>query len=179
MASEVRTFVTNSTWDQKQQGLQLVEYDKCEARADSREPYKLPVPINNPLADPKVRRGLPELLPMEEWRVAAGSGIFSLRAEGVRDKGPAGGGGNAAIRKGEGLKPAAGARLKALIVGRLTAPIPYDKQVQEFGRVYENAMAANKDTDVPHYVNVELERRRGKSNGRRTNWIGKRCRPTP
>ncbi len=157
MANQVQSHVAGSTWDQSREGLQLVDYDKrAQRELISDKSFPLSVPFNNPLADEKTKRGMPQLLPVEDLRVAAGTGIFSLAPEAG---GPgSGGGGDVKVLKGAGLKPSNNARLKSQCWAVITALVPYDKQAAEYSRVFSHAMSLSKEAEVPRYANVIVER---------------------
>ena len=79
LSADVNAHVSNSAWDQKREGVLLVDYDKRANRElISVKEYPLAKPLDEPLADQKIKRGSPTVFPVEELRVAAGSGSFAL-----------------------------------------------------------------------------------------------------
>ncbi len=157
LSADVNAHVSNSAWDQKREGVQLVDYDKRANRElIPKESYPLAKPFDEPLADQKIKRGSPAVFPVEELRVAAGSGSFALRPEAGNDGRQ--GAAAAALQPGGGIKPSPGARLKAQFWAVVTGLVPYEKQAEEYSRVFERAMNPNKEPNLPQYAGVEIER---------------------
>ncbi len=139
-AAEIRTHVQQSQWDPKREGVEVVDYT---TRA-KREPvlatnFPFPTPFDGPLADDKAKRDDPNLFGVEELRVASGISIFELK--GAR----AGGGADAAT-------------LKAQPWVAITALVPFQKQTQEYARVFQNAKGDMKNSTEPEYTAIIVYR---------------------
>ncbi|HEX3727590.1 MAG TPA: hypothetical protein VHV08_15155 [Pirellulales bacterium] len=137
-AQETRSYVEQSAWDPKREGVEVVDYSgrvKHEPLAVAA--FTLPVPLNQPLADPKTKRDDPKLLPAEEVRASAGFAIFTLK-----------GGGSSK----DSVTP------KAQPWAVVTGLVPVLKQTQEYSRVLEGTIGEKRERDVPHYAGFVIER---------------------
>jgi hypothetical protein len=143
-AAKVGSHVTNSRWDEKTVAISGESYQK-RAKREQIDPknYKLPVALNGPLADPKTKRATPELLPIEELKVAAGFGAFAVKSDGIA---------------GGGAQAGAGSSLKGHAWVAVTGLIPVDKQAGEYARIFDRAQGGDRARDVPKYVGFKLER---------------------
>jgi hypothetical protein len=104
------------------------------------------------VADPKARRGVPEVLPAEELRVAAGYDAFELK--------PVAGAGN---EQRSQLKPQAWAVVTALV--------PYQKQLEAFQAAFAQAMGGDPNRDTPMYFVPILQRTEvDPANPQKENW---------
>lgn len=138
-ADSVSAHVAGSRWDPQREQVRLVEYlDRAKSKDVVVEHFPLK-PLNPPATDPKAKRGVPEVLPAEELRVAAGIDLFRVR--------------QARAGAGDGAED-----LKAQPWVVLTAVVPYRKQVEQFDAMFANAVGYSKTNDVPKYFAPLLQR---------------------
>jgi hypothetical protein len=147
-AADVGTHVTKSPWNDeiaKTAAIEIIRYDE-RAKRERIVPATFPTPqaLNPPLADPKTKRDVPELLVLEELKVASGFGTFSLQAEPAAGT-PAGGRGGPT-------------KLKGLPWVAITGLVPVQKQAREYSRVFDRAEGGNRDRDSVKYVGFKIER---------------------
>lgn len=163
LAGKVTSHVQNSVWDEKNAGVQVVNFEE-RAKLDkvSLDGFPLASVLNPPVIDPKGKREDPKILDPEDIRLAAGVGPFALKgaedaAINARPGAAPAIGGGVKVAKG-GVRPVAGSLLKSQPWAMITALVPVDKQKQEFDRVFSNAIGQSPDRDTPHYAGVIVER---------------------
>jgi hypothetical protein len=139
LASTVQQHVTSSKWDAKRENIQVVNYaERAKPKPLAVGTFVTPIPLNPRDTDPKSKRGKPEILPVEELRVAAGMDLFALKAA------SGGTGGDATIR----------AQPWAVVTGL----VPIAKQRLAYAGAFAEAMEYVPARDVPTYLKPVLER---------------------
>ena len=82
-ADDVKMHVVTSKWDDKREGVQVVDYGQRTKRDQVvPAPFALLQPFNPVLVEPKVKREDPVLFAVEEPQAAAGFGSFALHGDG-------------------------------------------------------------------------------------------------
>jgi len=156
LAGSVETHLNNSKWDPSREQLQVVSYaNRAKTREVKLTDFPLPNPFNPPVADPKARRGVPEILPAEELRVAAGLDTFAIKTAPVA----AAAGGNQA-KQPPAQEPSAGDadKLQAKPWAVVTALVPVHKQQQAFDALFTGAVSYDPKSDTALYLKPVLER---------------------
>jgi hypothetical protein len=139
LASTVQAHVTSSKWDAKRENIQVVNYaERAKPKPIAVGVFVTPIPLNPRDTDPKSKRGKPEILPVEELRVAAGMDLFALKPTG------GGAGGDQGIR----------AQPWAVVTGL----VPIAKQRLAYANAFATAMEFVPARDVPTYLKPVLER---------------------
>lgn len=166
-ADQVRTHVEQSTFDAKKADVRVVNYEgKAEIKPVSLTSYLVKGAFNPPLADARTRREDPVTFPIEELRADSGYGSFALSGGGksADSQAQGGGGGGAAAPRGNAqqevgaFSPSADSQLQARPYVIITGLVPWNKEVQEYNRVFQNADGGDRARDVPHYEGFTLER---------------------
>jgi hypothetical protein len=140
LASNVQQHVQNSRWDQKREGVQLVDYaDRAVVKQVNATHYALPNLFDPPVTDPKGKRTAPEIVAVEDLRVGAGFDVFEVKGAGG---------------KASGSDRSFAAQPWAVVTG----VVPLDKQKQAYARAFGNSVGGNADRDVPNYLPPVLER---------------------
>ncbi len=147
LAATVGEHVRNSKWDPDREKLKVVSYaERAKPKIIPVGTYALPRAFNPPVTDPKAKRGIPEVLPPEELRVAAGMDVIQVKA---------------ADRNGarQGDQENAGNALKAQPWAVVTGLVPINKERQAFAQAYAEAVEFDRNRDVvPKYLRPVLER---------------------
>jgi hypothetical protein len=139
LASAVQQHVTSSKWDAKRENIQVVNYaERAKPKPIAVGVFVTPVPLNPRDTDPKSKRGKPEILTVEELRVAAGMDLFAVKAT------TGGTGGDSGSR----------AQPWAVVTGL----VPIAKQRQVYAGAFAEAMEYAPNRDVPTYLKPVLER---------------------
>ncbi len=142
LARSVDDHVRNSLWDAKREDLQVVNYaERAKSRPVGLSDYPLVKPFNRPEFDPKAKRGVPEVLGVEELRVAAGYDLFSVKVE------------KAAGATG-GQRDQRQAQPWAVVTGL----VPVARQQQEYEQAFSQAVGGDSGRDVPQYYAPVLQR---------------------
>jgi hypothetical protein len=164
-ASEVTKHITDSKWDDKSAGVQLVDYQRRAQRDKVPfEAFAINVPLTHPVFDPKGKRDDPEILNAEEIRVGAGVGTFAIKNEAVagNPNAPPRAGqsaaGAVAARDNRGIRPNADSNLRAQAWAVVTGLVPIEKQAKEYTQVFSRALGEVPERDVPHYARPKFER---------------------
>ncbi|MEX2114217.1 MAG: hypothetical protein WD845_13580 [Pirellulales bacterium] len=156
-AQQVRSHITQSSFDPKRDGLALVDYvDRAKRDPIDLTGYKALRPLNPQIFDQKAKRDNPTILPLEELRADSGFGVFSLKGDAAADAkaAPAGGGRAAEV----GFNPGANSNPVGRGYTVVTGLVPVQKQSQEYSRLFDNAQDANPDRDRPRYLRLVVER---------------------
>ncbi|MFH1267869.1 MAG: hypothetical protein ABIK89_19300 [Planctomycetota bacterium] len=128
----------------------VVLYHEIQKRASENileKHYEPKVPFNRPDFEQRSKRGVPELLAVEDLRASAGNGALQM---GARGAGAAGGPGVAeAVRGSQGVR---GQRWVAL-----TGLIPIKEQMDAFEATFADALF-RRQQDVPMYLGYQIER---------------------
>ena len=139
LASAVQQHVSTSRWDAKREKIQVVNYaERAKSKPLAVDVFATPVPLNPRDTDPKSKRGKPEVLAVEELRVAAGMDLFALKADS---------GANTSDSK-----------IQAQPWAVVTGLVPIAKQRQAYAGAFAEAMEYLPSRDVPAYLQPVLER---------------------
>jgi hypothetical protein len=162
IARNATQHVADSKWDDKQSGVQVVDYqERAKRDALSLEKFPLATALNLPLEDPKGKRDDPAIFQVEDLRVAAGVGSFALKgataAPGNQSR-PSGPPGQAGRASTGGVRPTSSANLKTQAWVVITGLVPIDKQAKEYDRVFSHAQGNYPDRNAPHYSGVIVQR---------------------
>lgn len=135
--AKIRQAHTN--WDPNAEGIALpnppyAEQVKVAMEDLQLERYRWPYSFNPPLLESKQRRGEPSYYPLEDLRVT------------YRE---------AAVQMNKDKANAEFIGYPYLIV---TGLIPYQKQVAEYERLFQNAIFVNPARDTPQYIDFAIER---------------------
>lgn len=142
LATNVSQHLTSSRWDAQREGVQVIDYsERAASKPLDIASVALWTPFNPPVTDPKAKRDVPEVLGVEELRVASGYDLFQIK--------------EAAGGKNE--QKLATAR-KAQPWAVVTALVPVERQKQEFERAFAHAVGADSKRDFPQYYAPLLER---------------------
>ncbi len=158
-ARSVTDHVSNSTWDVKNAGVQIVDYrERAKRDPVPADAFATTKPFSWPLIPPKGKREDPEIFTVEEPRISGGVGTFALKgAESAAGAGKAGGGGKSKAG-GSGIRPSNDSKLKSQAWAVVTALVPIEKQNAEYSRVFSNAMGDTAERDTAHYSRPIVER---------------------
>ncbi len=139
LASQVSEHVKNSNWDANREQVKVVNYaERAKSEPLPAGSYAIALPLNRPVADPKAKRGQPEVFAVEEMRVAAGMDLFLAKQQG----------GSSSDQGGAKAQPWA----------VVTALVPYEKQRTAFDAAFAEAIEYNANRDTPQYLKPVLER---------------------
>jgi hypothetical protein len=173
-ADQVRLHVEQSKFDAPKAGVRIVDYDaRSEVKPVKLVNYRIDRTFNPPLADARSKRDNPQTFPIEELRADSGYGSFALagagKAPGAAARPQAGN--DDEVPRARAAAPTAGASqdagayspkpdaaLQARPYVIITGLVPWNKEVQEYNRVFQNADGGDRNRDVPHYEGFTLER---------------------
>jgi len=164
-ADQVRTHVEQSKFDAGKEKVAVVDYNtRAEVKPVALTSYLVKGIFNPPLADARTRREDPVTFPIEELRADSGYGSFALSGGGKAAGAQPQGGAPTAPPRGTGkqevgaFSPSPESALQARPYVIITGLVPWNKEVQEYNRVFHNADGGDRNRDVPHYEGFTLER---------------------
>jgi hypothetical protein len=141
LADRVTQHVANSQWDPKREAVQSVDYtERAKSKPVEPKAFALSTPFNPPVIDPKAKRGEPEVLGVEELRVAAGYDVFEVKGD--------------AAEAGKQQENKLLAQPWAVVTGL----VPWTRQEEEYERVFRQSQGYEANRDVPKYFVPLLER---------------------
>jgi hypothetical protein len=145
--------VGSTKFDAEREKVFPVNYaERAKSKPLDAKQFAIEKPFNAPIVPPKAKRGVPDVLPAEELRVATGYDAFELKPQAA---------GNAGGNQQSQLKPQAWAVVTALV--------PVEKQRQAFQQAFAQAMGGDQKRDTVTYL-VPILQRTEAANPKEADW---------